>query len=809
MRRLSSIIVFLGKGRKRPSSGEGPPAELRRGVFSALFSKGGRIGGATSKLLFVYHNLSIFASVVTETPCKKPPQVVNLSSRKKRFRRCGPEKLPDDRNSLEEVFSIVSADRPAEIFNKHVFSQAAMAERLPREVFERLRAAVEGREKLDINVAGIVAMAMKEWAVSLGATHYTHWFQPRTELTAEKHMAFLNVNEAGMPLEFFSGGELIQSEPDASSLPSGGMRTVFEARGYTGWDPSSPAFVVHNQGGGTLCIPSVFCSYDGTPLDMKTPLLKAIGVLEDRALRMLRLFGNRGVRGVHATVGGEQEFFLVDEALASRRPDLLFCGRSVMGCPPPKGQRMEDHYFGSIHPRVLDFMEDAQHALARLGVAVRTRHNEAAPGQFEFAPHFAEANLSADQNQIMMETLRTVARRHGFRLLLHEKPFAGLNGSGKHINISLQDSEGRNLLKPAGGNERRGLQFLAFLTALLRGMKDHGGLLRACVAGPGNVHRLGGHEAPPAIMSVFLGNALTRLLDDIEEGIPSTIAPRGDLDLGLFRLPALRTENTDRNRTAPVAFTGNKFEFRAPGASQSMSGPMTVLFALWARGMEVVMASMQQSLDQGKDINEAALDAVRDVSRESRAVRFEGNCYAPEWAEEARRRGLPVAHSTPEALALYTTPENRELLCSLGIMTDREIFAYHDIRLHQFVTTADIEMDLLASMTREGVLPALSRQIALEGQSLGALPAAFAGGACGAALERLGRIKEVLLEKLDALETLREELENDQPEEQAYRITDEAFPLMGEIRSWCDEAERVVAADLWPYPRYLELLHLA
>jgi len=684
-----------------------------------------------------------------------------------------------------------------------------MAERLPREVFERLRAAVEGREKLDINVAGIVAMAMKEWAVSLGATHYTHWFQPRTELTAEKHMAFLNVNEAGMPLEFFSGGELIQSEPDASSLPSGGMRTVFEARGYTGWDPSSPAFVVHNQGGGTLCIPSVFCSYDGTPLDMKTPLLKAIGVLEDRALRMLRLFGNRGVRWVHATVGGEQEFFLVDEALAARRPDLLFCGRTVLGCPPPKGQRMEDHYSGSIHPRVLNFMEDAQHALARLGVAVRTRHNEAAPGQFEFAPHFAEANLAADQNQIMMETLRIVARRHGFRLLLHEKPFAALNGSGKHTNFSLQDSEGRNLLKPAGGNERRGLQFLAFLTSLLWGVADHGGLLRASVAGPGNLYRLGGHEAPPAIISAFLGNVLTQLLEDIEEGVPGDIAPRSDLDLGLFRLPALRTENTDRNRTAPLAFTGNKFEFRAPGSSQSMSGPLTVLFAAWARGIERVTAALQEGLDRGVELNEAALEAVRTAAQESRCIRFEGNCYTPEWTEEARRRGLPVAQSTPEALALYTAPEHRELLCSLGIMTDREIFAYHDIRLHQFVTTADIEMDILGAMVREGVLPALSRQIALEGKSLAALPESFSGGPCGNVLMRLGKLKETILDRLDALETLREALEQDNPAEQAFRITEEALPLMEELRSWCDEAERSVAADLWPYPRYRELLHLA
>lgn len=698
--------------------------------------------------------------------------------------------------------------RPSEMFGELVFSRRVMAGRIPKDVNEKLQAAIEGREKLDNSVAGIVAAAMKEWALSKGATHYTHWFHPRTDLTAEKHMAFLNVDNEGLPLESFSGGELIQSEPDASSLPSGGMRSTFEARGYTAWDPTSPAFVVGNGDGATLCIPSVFFSYDGTPLDMKTPLLRAINAIEERALRLLRLFGNRGVKWVHATVGAEQEFFLVDEELARKRPDLLFCGRTLLGNLPPKGQQMEDHYFGSIHPRVLACMEEMEDELARLGIVVRTRHNEVGPGQFEFAPQFSEANLAADQNQIMMDIMRKTARKHGFRLLLHEKPFAGLNGSGKHTNFSLQDSEGRNLLNPSVSNQKRGLQFLAFLGALLLGASKHGGLLRACIASPGNMHRLGGNEAPPAIMSVYLGDFLNRLLEDIEEGLPEFGTIKGEIDLGLSRLPAIRSDNSDRNRTAPIAFTGNKFEFRAPGAPQSLGGPLTALFSLWAWGIEEVANRLEANLNAGKELPDAALDVIRHAAATSRNVRFEGNCYTQEWAEEAQRRGLPVAHSTPDALRLFLTPENRSLLADLGVMSEREIHAYYETRLHQFNTTMNIDMGVLASMVREGVLPALAKQITLEGNALSHLPAAAAEGPCGVVLEKLGRLKADLHEAVQRLEALQADLDTLPIEEEAEGMVRKAIPLLEGIRGMCNEVERNVALEFWPYPRYRELATL-
>ncbi|MBC7077631.1 MAG: glutamine synthetase III, partial [Synergistales bacterium] len=527
-----------------------------------------------------------------------------------------------------------------------------------------------------------------------------------------KHMAFLSVDERGTPLEAFTGSELIQSEPDASSLPSGGTRSTFEARGYTAWDPTSPAFIIPTENGGTLCIPSVFLSWDGTPLDMKTPLIKAITAIEERAMRMLRLFGNRGIRWVKVTVGAEQEFFLIDEELARKRPDLVLCGRTVIGCLPPKGQQLEDHYFGAIHPRVLAYMEETEQELHKLGIAIKTRHDEVAPCQFEFAPQFTEANLATDQNQITMSAMKRIARRHGLRLLLHEKPFAVINGSGKHTNFSLMDSDGHNLLEPST-SQRRNVQFLAFLGALLLGVSKYSSLLRASVASPGNMHRLGGNEAPPAIMSVYLGSALTDVLNRLEEGFPDEIPTKGLMDLGLNKLPSIKKENSDRNRTAPLAFTGNKFEFRATGASQSIAGPLTMLLTIWAWGIEEVTNRIESRLGN-TDIADATLDVLRDVAKESMAIRFEGNCYDPEWHEEARRRGLPIANTTPEALSYYLIPENRELLSALSVMTNREITAYYETRLEQYVKTVDVEMAVMDDMIRHGILPSVSRQIIQE-----------------------------------------------------------------------------------------------
>ena len=700
-------------------------------------------------------------------------------------------------------------EKARDIFGMYVFDRRAMKERLPQHIFNGLLASIEGGQKLDSALADMVASAMKEWALTKGATHWTHWFHPRTELTAEKHMSFMSKDETGMPIESFKGKELIQSEPDASSLPSGGIRSTFEARGYSAWDPSSPAFIMMSKKGGTLCIPSVFISYDGTPLDLKTPLLKAVDAVETRAMRILKLFGNRGLKWAHVTVGAEQEFFLVDNSVAKDRLDLRYCGRTILGCPPPKGQQMEDHYFGSIPPRVLAFMEDVERDLYRLGVVITTRHNEVAPCQFEFAPQFADANLACDQNQQIMDVMRKMAKRHDFALLLHEKPFAGLNGSGKHVNFSIMDSEGRNLLKPST-NHRKNIQFLTFLSALLLGFGKYYGLIRASIASPGNMHRLGGNEAPPAIMSAYLGSAITGILEAVENGLPDDLPAQALIDLGMNKLPSIMADNSDRNRTAPLAFTGNKFEFRAPGAPQSIAGPLTMLLASWAWGMDRV-AEMIEAKGSEVDVLEAALDAIKYAAAESRPIRFEGNAYSAEWQQEAKKRGLKIANSTQEALALYLEPEHRKLLASLGIMSEREVVAYYEVRLEQYIKTVSIEMGIMRAMLWEGILPAISRQILLEQGALSSLPEETVKESVfwKKSIVDLASIKNGLIaasEKLDAMLAKIHEIEID---EQSRLITEEAIPLYVHIRSLSDRAETLVAKDIWPYPTYTRLLNIS
>jgi glutamine synthetase len=679
-------------------------------------------------------------------------------------------------------------DKARDIFGMYVFDRRAMKERLPQHIFEALMASIEGGQKLDSAMADMVAAAMKEWALSKGATHWTHWFHPRTELTAEKHMSFMSKDENGMPIESFKGKELIQSEPDASSLPSGGIRSTFEARGYSAWDPSSPAFIMMSKKGGTLCIPSVFISYDGTPLDLKTPLLKAVDAVETRSMRLLKLFGNRGIKWAHVTVGAEQEFFLVDNPVAKDRMDLKYCGRTLLGCCPPKGQQMEDHYFGSIPSRVLSFMEDVERDLYRLGVVITTRHNEVAPCQFEFAPQFADANLACDQNQQIMDIMRKMAKRHDFQLLLHEKPFAGLNGSGKHVNFSIMDSEGRNLLMPSS-NHRKNIQFLMFLSAFLLGASKFHSLFRASIASPGNIHRLGGNEAPPAIMSAYLGTTLTNILEAVEKGLPDDMPAQALIDLGMNKLPSVMADNSDRNRTAPIAFTGNKFEFRAPGASQSIAGPLTMVLAAWAWGLEK-MGDMIESKIGELDVIDAAIESIRFAASESRNFRFEGNAYSMEWQEEAKRRGLTVTNTTPEALALFLLPENRELLSRLNIMTEREIIAYYEIRIEQYIKTVEIELGILRNMVWEGVLPAISKQILMESAALASLPEENRKEAVSwnAYIARLGTLKNKLLSASDKLEGLRERLRTMEMEEQSAAITNEGLPLCEYIRNLCDTA---------------------
>ncbi|GAB1428145.1 hypothetical protein MASR2M17_15730 [Aminivibrio sp.] len=527
-------------------------------------------------------------------------------------------------------------------------------------------------------------------------------------------------------------------------------------------------------------------------------------------MRILKLFGNRGLKWAHVTVGAEQEYFLIDNTVAKDRLDLRYCGRTILGCPPPKGQQMEDHYFGSIPSRVLAFMEDVERDLYRLGVVITTRHNEVAPCQFEFAPQFADANLACDQNQQIMDVMRKMARRHDFCLLLHEKPFAGLNGSGKHVNFSLMDSEGRNLLRPST-NQRKNIQFLTFLSALLLGVSKYPGLLRASIASPGNMHRLGGNEAPPAIMSAYLGTTLTTILEGVEKGLPEELPAQALLDLGMNKLPSIVAENSDRNRTAPLAFTGNKFEFRAPGAPQSIAGPLTMILAAWASGLETLGDLMEKKISAGGDIQEAALEAIKFAAGQSRSFRFEGNAYSPQWHKEARARGLTMAKTTPEALSLLLLPENRELLSRLHILSDREIAAYYEIRMEQYIKTVEIELGVLRSMVMEGVLPALSRQIVLENSSFSALPEEVRRESLPwtAYILRLAQLKTSLLDAAEKLDRFHGKLHCMEMEEMARAITEEGLALYESTRQLCDTAETLVASDIWPYPKYTKLLTIS
>ncbi len=699
--------------------------------------------------------------------------------------------------------------KPEVLFGKYLFGRREMKSRLPQEVYRKLVATIEGGQKLDPAIADYVAAAMKDWALSKGATHFTHWFQPRTEMSAEKHNAFLNHDDEGNPIQNFTGKELVCSEPDASSFPSGGLRATFEARGYCTWDPSSPAFIVASKKGGVLCIPSVFISYDGTPLDMKTPLLKSIDVIRDRSVKLLKLFGNRSVRSVEVTIGAEQEYFLIEESKAQLRPDLDLCGRTLIGAPSPKAQTVEAHYFGSIPPRILAFMEDVERDMYRLGEILMCRHNEVAPCQFEFAPVLSEANAGCDQNFMLLEVMKRMAQRHGLRLLVHEKPFDSVNGSGKHLNFSLRDDQGRNLLKPVS-NAKRNLQFLAFMGAFLIGAARYGGLLRASIASAGNMHRLGGHEAPPAVMSVYIGEVLTHALESIVKGTPEDLPDGASLHLGLNRLCDIAADNCDRNRTSPIAFTGNKWEFRAVGSSQALAGPLSILLAVWSKGLEEVLAIMEDRLVQGQDVTEAALEAIKAAAIESEAVRFDGNGYDPSWPDEARRRGLPVCNTTPQGLDQLLVPENRELLSELGILTEREIDALHEIRMEQYSAALDVEIKTLRMMMMEGVLPAISKQLTRESGAMKAVDGIGGLERWKRELTVLAEIKCHILEALDRLEAVEAKAEGlEDMAKRSHYLTDEALPVMREIRTLSDRAEGLVAKDLWPYPTYRDLMTLS
>lgn len=699
------------------------------------------------------------------------------------------------------------------LFGCNTFNDRVMREKLAKDIYLKLRNTIRTGAKLDMEIANSVAHAMKEWAIEKGVTHFTHWFQPQTGLTAEKHDAFLEVERDGIVIERFRGNQLVQGEPDASSFPSGGARTTFEARGYTMWDPSSPAFIIEGPRGGILCIPSVFISYHGDALDNKTPLLRSMEALDRAALHILRLFLNSHASRVVPTIGTEQEYFLIDQEYYRLRPDVQITGRTLMGAKPPKGQQLEDHYFGSIKERALGFMQEVELELHKLGVPVKTRHNEVAPHQFELAPIFSEANVGSDRNQLTMEILKKVGNRHGLAVLLHEKPFAGINGSGKHNNWSLEDSEGNNLLDP-GKTPGENLQFLVFLVSVLRAVHRYGDLLRASIASAGNDHRLGANEAPPAIMSVYLGRWLNDILDNIRQGKKNENAENFVIDLGIGKLPQIFQDHTDRNRTSPFAFTGSKFEFRAIGSSASVSLANTVLNAAVAESLEEIGREIEAGARK-KEFDRAVLDVLKKTIIETEPVRFDGNNYCEDWKKEAERRGLSNVKSTAYALDAFLGEKNKKLLTDLKILTAEEIESRYITRLEQYIRALEIEADTFCELIHTRVIPAA---ISYEDMLVRVLKGfkEIAGTLGIDEPVRQAEILKTVSGKIEALHDgcrlMREKIdasENLEPlSRKAKFFADHIVDLMSDVRRHADDLESLIPDDLWPLPKYSEMLFM-
>ena len=702
----------------------------------------------------------------------------------------------------------------SDYFGINTFGARQMRDKLPKEIYAKLVASIRQGKKLDIDIAPAVAQVIKEWAISRGVTHFTHWFQPQTGLTAEKHDAFLSFDDNRQPVEPFTGAQLIQSEPDASSFPSGGLRATWEARGYTAWNPASPVFIVETTGARTLCIPSVFIGYNGEALDEMTPLLRSSDVLSEKAIALLELLGDKSVQRVYTTLGAEQEYFLIDRMHFAMRPDLVMGGRTLLGAPPPRGQQLEDHYFGGIPERVQACISEAEFELYRLGVPITTRHNEVAPCQFEMAPYFEETDIAVDHNQLVMATLRRVALRHGLQAVIHEKPFAGINGSGKHCNWSLSISsdsselDGFNLLKP-GTTPHQNLRFLVFLAAVLKGVNKHAGLLRAGIASSGNEHRLGANEAPPAIISVFMGEMLTRVIEEIAAGKSSASAEQEMIKLGVAKLPEIQRDNTDRNRTSPFAFTGSKFEFRAVGSSASIAFPVMLLNAAVAEAIGEITDSLRAALKKTKNIDDAVLEVVRESFKESTPVRFEGNNYSEEWVKEAEKRGLPNLRRTPEALEQLITKQSRELLTRLGILSKEELDSRFHIRIERYVKDMLIELHTIREMVNTLILPAAYKysgslaKAAAEGKAAGIshLPQVEAANRIGGMIEDLEKNLAELSRIIDKVEGL-----HDAPEKQAKMLTSDGADRMQAVRDCCDALEVSVSDEVWPLPKYREML---
>ncbi len=706
----------------------------------------------------------------------------------------------------------------SEFFGQNVFDLPKMESALSKQVYAKFVSTIETGKKLDSDVASNVAKAVKDWAMAKGVTHYTHWFQPLTGLTAEKHDAFIWPEENHKVIEKFSESMLVQSEPDASSFPSGGMRTTFEARGYAAWDPTSPMFIMEAPGTKTLCIPSVFISYHGHALDEKTALLRSSEALSKQACELLHLVGEKKIKRIVPTLGVEQEYFLIDRAYINLRPDLLLSGRSLLGSQPPKGQQLEDHYFGSIPARVQGFMSEMEFELYKLGVPIKTRHNEVAPGQFETAPVFEPANVATDHNQVCMEVIRKVALRHGFTALLHEKPFAGINGSGKHNNWSMQVSasdesiNGDNLLEP-GKTPHENIRFLLILCSILKGVHQHAGLLRASIASSGNDHRLGANEAPPAIISIFLGNMLTRICDEIEAGkVSSANAEKVVIELGLSHLPDLMRDNTDRNRTSPFAFTGNKFEFRAVGSGANTAFPTTVLNTAVADGMMEISKRLKKLGISGniKTDTPKIFDVIREIIKETKSIRFEGNGYSAEWVVEAERRGLKNLRQSPEAIAELISDEALKVFTAHGVLTEAEVHSRFNVRLERYIKNLQIEVDCLKSMVNTQIMPAC---LLYHGTlSQGARDATKCGieAPQRAILEDLSHHLATAQKKMIKLNQAAKAAEDIHDEyKKADMYAHAVSQAMMDLRQVVDEMEDLVIDDIWPLPKYREMLFIS
>lgn len=710
-------------------------------------------------------------------------------------------------NKKEEGIIMSEFVNVAEVYGENVFNEIVMKERLPKSVFKKMKKTIENGAELDPSIADVVAHAMKDWAIERGATHYTHWFQPLTGVTAEKHDSFISAPTAeGRVIMEFSGKELIKGEPDASSFPSGGLRATFEARGYTAWDCTSPAFLRKDAIGVTLCIPTAFCSYKGEALDQKTPLLRSMQAIDKQALRILRLFGNTTARRVVPSVGPEQEYFLVDRAKYLQRKDLIYAGRTLFGAMPPKGQELEDHYFGAIRERVGSYMKEVNEELWRLGVSAKTQHNEVAPAQHELAPIYAQANLAVDHNQMIMETLKKVAGRHGLTCLLHEKPFAGVNGSGKHNNWSLTSDDGVNMLNP-GDTPHENIQFLLVLSCILKAIDIHADLLRESAADVGNDHRLGANEAPPAIISIFLGEQLEDVVEQLcSTGEATRSKQGGTLKTGVATLPDLDKDATDRNRTSPFAFTGNKFEFRMVGSSDSVASPNTVLNTIVAEAFK----EAADQLEQAADFDTAVHDLIKKLLCEHRRIIFNGNGYCDAWVEEAEKRGLPNIKTMVDAIPALTTEKAVKLFESFNVYTRAELESRAEIEYEAYSKAINIEARTMIDMAGKQIIPAAIKYVTQLAASLSTVQNACPEADTSAQTELLLETSAYLSDMKVALSALKDAAEEcaamANAYEQAHAYHEKAVPAMAALREPADKLEMLVDKELWPIPSYGDLI---